>query len=119
MTILANSVGEMQNDLADSQKLVERIDKAMKRRRARRHLPRPRVGARTKSVEMLNSAVDIRQKLAGKLRTLLDPTLSDEERKQLDVIAVQRDGLQRQLSNAPTTDAAVKEHETAGEGRLR
>jgi tetratricopeptide (TPR) repeat protein len=112
MTLLANSVGEMQNDLADSQKLVDRIDKAMKGGGRAGIFP-DLAGARTKSVEMLNAAVDIRQKLAGKMRAMLDPTLSEEERKQLDVIAVQRDGLQRQLSNAPTNDAEIKTHEAA------
>jgi tetratricopeptide (TPR) repeat protein len=112
MTILANSMGEMQRDLTDSQKLVERIDKAMKGSGRAGIFP-DLASARTKSVEMLNSAVDIRQKLAGKLRAVIDPTLSAEERKQLDVIAFQRDGLQRQLTNAPTTDAGVKSHEAA------
>ena len=112
MTLLANSVGEMQHDLTDSQKLVERIDKAMKGGGRAGIFP-DLASARTKSIEMLNATVDIRQKLAGKMRTLIDPTLSPEERKQLDVIAVQRDGLQRQLTNAPTTDADVKAHENA------
>src|SRR5882724_7097240 len=112
MTVLANSMGEMQRDLTDSQKLVERIDKAMKGSGRAGIFP-DLARARTKSVEMLNSAVDIRQKLAGKLRAIIDPTLSAEERKQLDVIAFQRDGLQRQLTNAPTTDAGVKTHEAA------
>ncbi|HEV3030103.1 MAG TPA: tetratricopeptide repeat protein [Polyangia bacterium] len=112
MTILANGMGEMQRDLTDSQKLVERIDKAMKGTGRAGIFP-DLASARTKSVEMLNAAVDIRQKLAGKLRAIIDPTLSAEERKQLDVIAVQRDGLQRQLTNAPTTDAGVKSHEAA------
>ena len=112
MTILANSMGEMQRDLTDSQKLVERIDKAMKGSGRAGIFP-DLASARTKSIEMLNAAVDIRQKLAGKLRAIIDPTLSAEERKQLDVIAFQRDGLQRQLTNAPTTDAGVKSHEAA------
>jgi tetratricopeptide (TPR) repeat protein len=112
MTILANGMGEMQRDLTDSQKLVERIDKAMKGTGRAGIFP-DLASARTKSIEMLNAAVDIRQKLAGKLRAIIDPTLSAEERKQLDVIAFQRDGLQRQLTNAPTTDAGVKSHEAA------
>lgn len=112
MTLLANNVGEMQHDLADSEKLVDRIDKAMKGGGRARIFP-DLASARTKSVEMLNSTVDIRQKLAGKMRNIIDPQLSDEERKHLDVIAIQRDGLQRQMTNAPTTDADVKSHEAA------
>jgi tetratricopeptide (TPR) repeat protein len=120
MTLLANNVGEMQHDLADSEKLVDRIDKAMKGGGRARIFP-DLASARTKSVEMLNATVDIRQKLAGKMRNIIDPQLSDDERKHLDVIAIQRDGLQRQMSNAPTTDADVKSHEAsmkAGYGDL-
>jgi chromosome segregation ATPase len=62
---------------------------------------------------MLNVTVGIRQKVAGRMRTLLDPTLTAEERKKLDVLAVERDGLQRQLADAPTSDAAVKQREAA------
>jgi tetratricopeptide (TPR) repeat protein len=112
MTTLANNVGEMQRDLSDSQKLVARIDKAMTGAGRAGIFP-DLASARTKSVEMLNATVDIRQKLAGKMRKLIDPALSPEERKQLDVIAIQRDGLQRQLSNAPTNDADAKAHELA------
>jgi tetratricopeptide (TPR) repeat protein len=112
MTTLANNVGEMQKDLADSQKLVERIDKAMKGPGRAGIFP-DLATARTKSIELLNATVDIRQKVAGKMRKIIDPTLSPEERKQLDAIAVQRDQLQRMLTNAPTTDAEAKAHENA------
>jgi tetratricopeptide (TPR) repeat protein len=112
MTALANNVGEMQRDLADSQKLVERIDKAMSGSGRAGIFP-DLASARTKSIEMLNASVDIRQKLAGKMRKIIDPILTPEERKQLDTIAMQRDGYQRLLTNAPTTDADVKAHEAA------
>jgi tetratricopeptide (TPR) repeat protein len=112
MTTLASNVGDMQKDLSDSQKLVERIDRAMKSS-ARAGIFPDLAQARTKSIEMLNSTVDIRQKLAGRMRKLIDPSLTPEERKQLDVIAVQRDQLQRELTNAPTTDADAKAHENA------
>jgi tetratricopeptide (TPR) repeat protein len=112
MTALANNVGEMQRDLSDSQKLVERIDKAMKGPGRAGIFP-DLASARTKSIEMLNATVDIRQKVGGKMRKLIDPSLSAEERKQLDMIAVQRDQLQRMLTNAPTTDAEAKSHEAA------
>jgi tetratricopeptide (TPR) repeat protein len=112
MTMLANNVGEMQHDLADSEKLVDRIDKVMKGSGRAGIFP-DLASARTKSVEMLNAEVNIRQKLAGKMRAILEPTLTEEERKKLDLIAIQRDGLQRQLTNAPTTDAAVKDRDAA------
>jgi tetratricopeptide (TPR) repeat protein len=107
MANLATEVGGMQRDLTDSQKLVERIERAIDSSGRTGIFP-DLASARTKSVEMLNSTVDIRQKLTGKLRTVIDPTLTDEDRKKLDVFAIERDGLQRQLVNLPTTDSAVK-----------
>jgi tetratricopeptide (TPR) repeat protein len=112
MTTLASNVGEMQRDLSDSQKLVERIDKAMKGPGRASIFP-DLASLRTKSIELLNASVDVRQKVAGRMRKLIDPSLSPEERKQLDAIAVQRDQLQRLLTNAPTTDADVKAHDAA------
>lgn len=112
MMTLASNVGDMQRDLSESQKLVERIDKVMNGPGRVGIFP-DLAASRTKSVEMLNVTVMIRQKLAGRMRTLLDPTLTEEERKKLDVLAVERDGLQRQLADAPTSDAAVKQREAA------
>jgi hypothetical protein len=112
MTALTNDVGEMQRDLGDSQKLVDRIDKAMTGPARARIFP-DLASARTKSIEMLNATTDIRQKLAGKMRKLIDAVLTPEERKQLDVIAVERDQYQRLLTNAPTNDADVKAQELA------
>jgi tetratricopeptide (TPR) repeat protein len=110
MATLATDVGQMQRDVVDGEKLVERIDRVMQGSGRAAIFP-DLAAALTKSVEMLNSTVNIRQKLAGKMRALLDPTLSAEERKKLDVLAIERDGLQRQLVNLPTTDSAVKDRD--------
>ena len=99
MMVLATDMGDMQRDLADSQKLLDRIQSVMD--------GRGRVGifpdlsaARTKSVEMMNQLVGTRQTFAGKIRTILDPVLSADERKQLDRLAIERDG----------SGAAAKQH---------
>ncbi len=106
MMVLATDMGDMQRDLADSQKLLDRIQSVM--------AGRGRVGifpdlaaARTKSVEMMNQLVGTRQKFAGKIRTILDPILTADERKALDRLAIERDGLARQLNNLPTTDEGI------------
>jgi tetratricopeptide (TPR) repeat protein len=112
MAQLATNVGEMQRDLDDSEKLVERIDRVVKGGGRAGIFP-DLAAARTTSVEMLNLSVNIRQKLAGKMRTLLEPTLTAEERAKLDGLAIQRDGLERQLVNAPTTEAGAKSRDAA------
>jgi tetratricopeptide (TPR) repeat protein len=110
MSALATDVGQMQRDLEDSEKLVERIDRKMDGGGRGGIFP-DLAQARTRSIEMLNGTVKIREKLATKLRAILDLTLSDEDRKRLDVLEMQRDGLQRQLVNLPTTDSDVKARE--------
>jgi tetratricopeptide (TPR) repeat protein len=110
MIALATDVGDIQRDIADSQKLLDRIDHAMQG--AGRVGIFPDLAARrTKSVEVMNEVLDIRQKYVGKIRAILDPFLTPEERKQLDQIAIQRDGFQRQITNLPTTDEGILQHE--------
>jgi tetratricopeptide (TPR) repeat protein len=107
MMALASDVGEMQRDLEDSQKLVERIQRAMQGSGRAGIFP-DLAASRTKSIEASNTVVDIRQKVVGRIRAVLDPTLSPEERKRLDVLAIDQDGLRRQLTNLPTNEADTK-----------
>jgi tetratricopeptide (TPR) repeat protein len=110
MMTLASDVGEMQRDLKDSEKLVERIQRAMQGSGRAGIFP-DLAASRTKSVEVSNQVVDIRQRFVGKIRDTLSPALTAEERKKLDMIAINQDGLRRQLTNLPTTESAIKEHE--------
>ncbi|HZL17684.1 MAG TPA: tetratricopeptide repeat protein [Polyangia bacterium] len=107
MIVLASDVGEMQRDLSDSEKVVQRIEHVM--------TGSGRVGifpdlaaARSKSIEMTNQVVETREKFVGKIRAIIDPVLSADERKQLDRLAIERDGLERQSATLPTTDEAVQ-----------
>src|SRR5579871_1381455 len=117
MMSLASDVGEMQRDLADSKKLVERIEHAME--------GAGRVGifpdlsaARTKSVEAMNQVVATREKFVGKIRAIIDPVLTADERKQLDQLAILRDGYARQAENLPTTDEGLQKHERTMKDRF-
>jgi len=117
MMSLATDVGEMQRDLSDSQKLVERIEHVMN--------GSGRVGifpdlsaARTHAVEMTNQVVDTREKFVGKIRAIIDPVLSVDERRQLDHLAIERDGLERQGSNRPTSEEGVQANERSMKGQF-
>jgi tetratricopeptide (TPR) repeat protein len=107
---LASDVGEMQRALTDSVKLVEKIERAMESRGRAGIFP-DLAAKRTQSVEILNQLVEARQRFGGKIRAILEPTLSPDERKNLDHIAVERDGLERQLTNLPLTQDAMKTRE--------
>jgi len=107
MMTLASDVGEMQRSVSDSQKLVEKIEQAMAGMGRAGIFP-DLAAARSKSVEISNTLVETRQKFVAKVRAILDPILTPQERKNLDHIAVERDGLQRQLTNLPTSQEAMK-----------
>jgi tetratricopeptide (TPR) repeat protein len=107
MIVLASDVGEMQRDLSDSEKLVERIEHVISGSGRVGIFP-DLAAARSKSIEMTNQVVGTREKFVGKIRAIIDPVLSADERKQLDHLAIERDGLERQSSTRPTTDEGVQ-----------
>jgi tetratricopeptide (TPR) repeat protein len=117
MMVLATDVGEMQHDLSDSQKLVERIEHVMQGSGRVGIFP-DLAAARTRSVEATNQVVDTREKFVAKIRAIIDPVLSADERKQLDHLAIERDGLERQSSSRPTSDEGVQAHERTMKGQL-
>jgi TolA-binding protein len=108
---LATDVGDLQRDLEASEKLIQRIQRAMQSSSRTGIFP-DLAAARTKSVEIENQIIEIRQKVVAKVRAILDPTLTPDERKNLDRIAMERDGLERQLKNLPTSQDAMKSRET-------
>lgn len=110
MVALASNVGDIQRDLGDSHKLLTRIEHAMEGSGKVNMFP-DLASRRTKSIEMMNEVVTTRQKMVGKIRGILEPILSPEERKALDTLAVERDGIERQVSALPTTDEGVASHE--------
>ena len=117
MMSLASDVGEMQRDLSDSQKLVERIQHVMEGTGRTGIFP-DLAAARSKSVEAMNQVVSTREKFVTKLRAVLDPVLTPEERRKLDQLEVMRDGYQRQVSGLPTTDEELHQHEQTMKGRF-
>jgi len=110
MNNLKNDVGQLDRDLKDSEKLVDRIERAIQGSGRAGIFP-DLAAARSRSMEILNQEVNVRQKMVARVRTVLDPSLTPDERKRMDAIAVERDGLRRQLSNAPVTASETKERE--------
>jgi TolA-binding protein len=115
---LATDVGDLQRDLEESQKLVDRIQRAMQSPSRTGIFP-DLAAARTKSVELQNELINIRQRFVGKVRAILDPTLTGDDRRSLDRIAIERDALERQLKNLPTTQDAMKSRESEVKDRYK
>jgi tetratricopeptide (TPR) repeat protein len=110
MIALAGDVGDMQRDLLDSQKVVDRIEHVMQGNGRVSIFP-DLASARSKSIESANTVVETRQKFVAKLRAILDPVLTADERRQLDHLAIERDGLERKTPAMPTNDAGSQSHE--------
>jgi tetratricopeptide (TPR) repeat protein len=110
MITLASDMGDMQRDLAESQKLLDRIQHVMDGKGRVGIFP-DLASQRTKSTEIMNQLVGTRQKYAGKIRQLIEPVLSADEKKQLDLLGIEKDGYEKQLSALPTTDEGVLAHE--------
>ena len=72
MMVLATDMGDMQRDLAESQKLLDRIQHVMDGRGQVGIFP-DLASQRTKSTEMMNQLVGTRQKFARKIRAIIDP----------------------------------------------
>ena len=110
MMVLATDMGDMQRDLVESQKLLERIQSVMNGRGRVGIFP-DLASLRAKSTEMMNQLVATRQKFSGKIRQIIEPVLTAEERAELNKIASERDSIEHQLSAMPTTDEGVLAHE--------
>ena len=116
MVVLASNVGDIQRDLADSQKLLDRIEHAMQSTGRVGMFP-DLASRRTRSVEMMNEVVTTRQKMVSKVRAIIDPILSPEERKALDQLAFDAVALERQAS-LETSEAGLASHEKSMRDRF-
>jgi TolA-binding protein len=115
---LASDVGELQRDLQSSEKLVERIQHAMQGSSRTGIFP-DLAAARAKSVEIENQLIAVREKFVGRVRGILEASLTADERKTLDHIALEREGLERQLKNLPTTEDAIHSRESQVKAQYR
>jgi tetratricopeptide (TPR) repeat protein len=110
MMVLAGDMGDMQRDLAESQKLLDRIQHVMDGKGRVGIFP-DLASERTKSTEIMNQLVGTRQKYAAKMRQIIAPVLTPDEKRQLDQLGIEKDGYEQQLSALPTTDEGVLAHE--------
>jgi tetratricopeptide (TPR) repeat protein len=117
MMVLASDMGDMQRDLAESQRLMDRIQHVMQGKGRVGIFP-DLASLRTKSTETMNVLVGTRQRYAARIRQILEPQLTAEEKRELDLIGIERDGIEKQLSVLPTTDEGVLAHERTMKGRF-
>jgi tetratricopeptide (TPR) repeat protein len=111
MMALASDVGDIQRDLSESQKLLDRIQTVMDGSGRVGIFP-DLAAQRTKSTEAMNQVVETRRKFVSRIRAIVDPVMNAEERQAMEKIAAERDGLLGNTSLAlPTTDEGLKQRE--------
>src|SRR5262245_34904779 len=110
MMVLATDMGDMQRARVEGQKLLDRIQGVMNGSGRVGIFP-DLASLRAKSTEMMNQLVATRQKFSGKIRQIIEPVLTAEERAELNQIASERDSIEHQLAAMPTTDEGVLAHE--------
>jgi len=110
MLTLTSDVGEIQRALKDSEQIVTKLERAIQTSGKAGIFP-DLAAARTKSVEVMNQLVEARQRFVGRIRAILEPSLTPDERRQLDHIAGERNSLERRIQNLPLTRDAIKARE--------
>jgi tetratricopeptide (TPR) repeat protein len=110
MLTLASDVSDLQKSLKSSEQLVAKLERAVQTPGRAGIFP-DLAAARTKSVEVMNQLVETRQRFVRKIRALIEPTLSGEERRDLQRVAIERDARERQIQNLPLTQEAIKARE--------
>ncbi|MEP6654086.1 MAG: tetratricopeptide repeat protein [Myxococcales bacterium] len=110
MLTLTSDVGEIERALKDSEQIVTKLERAMQTVGRVGIFP-DLAAARTRSVEVSNQLVDVRQKFVRQLRSLIESSLTPEEKRDLDHVAGERDGLERRIKNIPLSRQALKARE--------
>lgn len=118
MLTLASDVGEIERALKDSEQIVTKLERAIQTSGKAGIFP-DLAAARTRSVEVLNQLVDVRQKFGRHLRSLLESTLTAEEKRELDRVAGERESLERRIKNLPLTRQALKDREQEARGQFQ
>lgn len=104
---LTTDVGDIERALKDSEQIVVKLERAIQTSGRAGIFP-DLAAERTKSVEVMNQVVEARQRFVRQVRQLLEPTLRQDERNELDHINSERDGLERQIKNIPLTREDLK-----------
>ena len=107
---LTSDVGEIERALKDSEQIVAKLERAIQTSSKAGIFP-DLAAARTQSIEVMNQLVDVRQKFGARLRVLLESSLTVDEKRELDRVATERDGLERRIKTLPLTRQSLKARE--------
>jgi TolA-binding protein len=110
LVALTEDVGELQRGIRDAEQILSRLELATSGQLQVGIFP-DLAASRTRTSEVLNQLVQIRNKLVGKMRALTAGSLAPEEKARLEQLAVERAVAEKQLESLPITAAGLHERE--------
>jgi len=108
--VLTEEVSELQRGIKDSEQTLSRLEMAVGGQLQVGIFP-DLASVRTRTSEVLNQIVAIRQRFVAKMRDLTASALSVEEKGRLERLAVERMTAENQLVGLPLTAEALRERE--------
>jgi tetratricopeptide (TPR) repeat protein len=117
LVVMTEDVGDLQRGIKDSEQTLARLEMAVAGQLKVGIFP-DLASVRTRSSEVLNQLVQIRQHFGKRMRDLILPLLAGDEKIRFEQGAVERAAIEAELANLPMTVAALKDREKQARGDL-
>jgi tetratricopeptide (TPR) repeat protein len=114
---LTEDVGELQRGIKDSEQTLSRLEMAVGGQLKVGIFPDLAV-IRTRTSEVLNQLVGIRQRFVAKMRSLTTSSLAGDEKARLEQINVERMTAEKELEGLPMTAAGLQDREKKSRAAL-
>ena len=117
VVVLTEDVGELQRGIRDSEQTLSRLEMAMAGQLKVGIFPDLAV-TRTRTSEVLNQIVEIRQRFVAKMRSLTAATLASDEKAKLEQLSIERATAEKELVGLPLTASGLQDREKRAHASL-
>jgi hypothetical protein len=117
VVLLTEDVGELQRGIKDSEQTLSRLEMAVGGQLKVGIFPDLAV-VRTRTSEVLNQIVGLRQRFVAKMRVLIAGSLSVEDKGKLEQISLERMTAEKELEGLPLTAGALQDREKRAHAAL-
>ena len=117
VVVLTEDVGELQRGIKDSEQTLSRLEMAVAGQIKVGIFP-DLAAVRTRSSEVLNQIVEMRQRFGAKMRALTAQHLSVDDKARLEQIGVERMVAEKELVGLPLTAEALQDREKRSHAAL-
>jgi TolA-binding protein len=114
---LTEDVGELQRGIKDSEQILSRLEMAVNGQLKVGIFP-DLASVRTRTSEVLNQIVEIRQRFVAKMHALTANTLAGDEKAKLEQITIERATAEKELEGLPLTAGGLQDREKRARASL-